>query len=302
IRTYKVIPLSPHAGVLQWVDNTCPLGEYLSQAHKKYRPQDWPATQCRKMMSEEHAKAGSTAQSKLSVYNLISQRFQPVFRHFFLERYKDPDTWFERRVRYSRSVAVSSMIGFVLGIGDRHAQNILIDSTTAETIHIDLGIAFDQGKLLPTPERVPFRLTRDMVDGMGITGVDGVFRRCCEKTMQVLRDEADILLAILDVFRYDPLYHWHISPLKARKLQNDEAARMVGVLPARAVGVATKAAESSNKEAERALAAVRAKFSSDVGVECQVNDLIRMATSPENLCRLYPGRQRAADYADTVRD
>jgi ataxia telangiectasia mutated family protein len=40
-----------------------------------------------------------------------------------------------------------------------------------------LGVAFEQGKILPTPETVPFRLSRDIVDGMGITGVEGVFRR-----------------------------------------------------------------------------------------------------------------------------
>jgi ataxia telangiectasia mutated family protein len=174
----------------------------------RYRPKDWSASQCRNKMMEEHTRPGSTAQSKLELYKEIEKNFQPVFRYFFLERYKDPTTWFMRRVSYSRSVAVSSMIGFIFGIGDRHAYNILIDNATAEAIHIDLGIAFDQGKLLPTPERVPFRLTRDMVDGMGITGVEGVFRRTCEKTLQVLRNESDILLSILEVFRYDPLYHW----------------------------------------------------------------------------------------------
>lgn len=45
-------------------------------------------------------------------------------------------------------------------MGDRHAQNILIDKSTAELVHIDLGVAFEQGKTLRTPEVVPFRLTR----------------------------------------------------------------------------------------------------------------------------------------------
>ena len=44
-------------------------------------------------------------------------------------------------------------------------------------VFFTLGVAFEQGKILPTPETVPFRLTRDIVDGMGITGVEGVFRR-----------------------------------------------------------------------------------------------------------------------------
>jgi hypothetical protein len=38
---------------------------------------------------------------------------------------------------------------------------------TSELIHIDLGVAFDQGQLLCIPEKVPFRLTRDLVDALG---------------------------------------------------------------------------------------------------------------------------------------
>lgn len=74
-------------------------------------------------------------------------------------------------------VWLSIAVGHILGIGDRHTNNILIDKTSGELIHIDFGVAFEQGRSLPTPELVPFRLTRDMVDGLGPTGVDGTFRR-----------------------------------------------------------------------------------------------------------------------------
>ena len=53
-----------------------------------------------------------------------------------------------------------------IGIGDRHTQNILIQENTGEIVHIDFGIVFEQGKVLPTPETIPFRLTRNIVDGM----------------------------------------------------------------------------------------------------------------------------------------
>ena len=61
------------------------------------------------------------------------------------------------------------------------------------------GVAFEQGKFLPTPETVPFRLTRDMVDGMGLTGVEGVYRRCCEKTMEVMRTSQESLMTVVEV-------------------------------------------------------------------------------------------------------
>lgn len=35
-----------------------------------------------------------------------------------------------------------SMVGYILGIGDRHVQNMLIDEKTAEIIHIDFGEYF----------------------------------------------------------------------------------------------------------------------------------------------------------------
>ena len=41
-----------------------------------------------------------------------------------------------------------------MGLGDRHSMNILIDQSTAEVVHIDLGVAFEQGLMLKTPERV----------------------------------------------------------------------------------------------------------------------------------------------------
>ena len=56
--------------------------------------------------------------------------------------------------------------------------------------------------MLPTPETVPFRLTRDMVDAMGISGVEGAFRRCCDFTLDVMRTSQEALHTIVQV-RFD---------------------------------------------------------------------------------------------------
>lgn len=46
------------------------------------------------------------------------------------------------------SVATSSMVGYILGIGDRHVLNILIDELTAEVIHIDFGLFYYISKII----------------------------------------------------------------------------------------------------------------------------------------------------------
>lgn len=78
----------------------------------------------------------------------IRERFHPVMRHFFTEAHKVPMAWFEMRLKYARSVATTSIVGHVVGLGDRHISNILIDRVSGELIHIDLGIAFDQASML----------------------------------------------------------------------------------------------------------------------------------------------------------
>ncbi|KAJ3345995.1 hypothetical protein HDU83_003529 [Entophlyctis luteolus] len=263
VETYRIVPLSQRAGVIEWLDNTVPIGEYLNIAHAKYNKGDILPVDARKKMMAEHEADLSTPESKLKVYLEIERKFRPVFRHFFFETFHDPFKWFQCRTLYTRSSAVSSVVGWIVGLGDRHPQNTLINRSSGAVIQIDLGIAFDQGKLLSFPELVPFRLTRDIVDGMGSTGVEGIFRRCSELTLNVARKEANIIFTILDVFKYDPLYHWRGA-----------YSQVQGVI---------------NAEADRALVGVKKKLSDSLSVECEINDLVLSAVDKRNLSKMFPG-------------
>ena len=66
-----------------------------------------------------------------------------------------------------------SVIGYILGLGDRHLDNVLIDLSTGEVVHIDYNVCFEKGKSLRVPERVPFRMTQNLETAMGVTGVEG---------------------------------------------------------------------------------------------------------------------------------
>ena len=80
----------------------------------------------------------------VKTYADLVKRFSPVMRHFFTEKHRDPMAWFAMRLNYARSVAVTSMVGWILGIGDRHCSNILFDQITGELVHIDFGIVFEE--------------------------------------------------------------------------------------------------------------------------------------------------------------
>jgi ataxia telangiectasia mutated family protein len=310
VRTYKVLPLTSSSGLIEFVSNTIPLHEYLMPAHERYYPRDLKGSQCRKEISNAQTK---TTETRIAIYRKVTERFHPVMRYFFMEYFPDPDEWFHKRTAYTRTTAAISMLGHVLGLGDRHGHNILLDTKTGEVVHIDLGVAFEMGRILPVPELVPFRLTRDVVDGMGITKTEGVFRRCCEFTLDALREEAASIQTILDSLRHDTLYQWSISPVRMAKLQNargsaaaeggeeedgEEGAAGGGGVGGGAErgrrdggGGGKKSRSSVNEpsEADRAIEVVKKKLSKTLSVMATVNDLINQATSVSNLAVLYSG-------------
>jgi ataxia telangiectasia mutated family protein len=282
IRTYRVLPLTPNAGVIEFVANTIPLHDFLLPAHEKYYPKDWKGSQCRKTIADVQDRSTET---RIKQFRLATEHFHPVMRYFFTERFHSPDEWFIKRLAYTRSTAAISILGHVVGLGDRHGHNILLDSKSGEVVHIDLGIAFEMGRVLPIPENVPFRLTRDIVDGMGITKTEGVFRRCCEFTLEALRKETYSVMTILEVLRYDPLHSWSISPVRLAKLAEEQ-----GAAAAAADGTDTPKERSSEPgEAERALEAVRKKLAKTLSVTATVNDLINQASDEKNLATLFSG-------------
>lgn len=298
IRTYKIVPFSRRSGILEWCSNTMPFGVYLTGerhnnkliklgAHQIYRPNDWTPDACIKKISDAALSNNSV---KLQVYNEVCKHIKPVFHHFFDERYKSSSTHFERRYAYTVSVAVSSMIGYILGIGDRHVQNILIDLMTAELINIDFGVAFEQGKCLPHPELIPFRLTRDMVAPMGVSGVNGIFKKSCEQTLEILRQNERTITTILEVLLYDPMYTWSVGAEVARRCQLDSEESDDSDLAFK---------EEHNSMATRALQRVQSKLKGMTetmtdaypSVEGHVQYLIQAATNTENLSRLFRGWQ-----------
>ncbi|PHH59734.1 hypothetical protein CDD81_2628 [Ophiocordyceps australis] len=291
IRTYKVLPLTATSGLIEFVADTTPLHEFLMPAHERYFPRDIKSSECRKDIFAVQSK---TFEVRMDTYRKVTQRFHPVMRFFFMEHFVNPDEWFARQRAYTRSTAAVSMLGHVLGLGDRHCHNILLDTKTGEVVHIDLGVAFEAGRILPVPELVPFRLTRDIVDGMGITKTEGVFRRCCEFTLHALREEQYSIMTILDVLRYDPLYTWTVSPLRLAKLNKARQSDSdVGAAPddaePRVKDTRSKGKCNEPSEADRALEVVRKKLSKTLSVTATVNDLIHQASDERNLAVLYSG-------------
>jgi FKBP12-rapamycin complex-associated protein len=100
---------------------------------------------------------------------------------------------------------------YILGLGDRHLNNLMMKRDSGKIVHIDFGDLFEVTMLRENhPEKVPFRLTRVLIKAMEACGIEGNFRFTCNSVMEVLRENKDSLMAILEAFVTDPLLNWRL--------------------------------------------------------------------------------------------
>uniref|UniRef100_A0A671RI02 Serine/threonine-protein kinase SMG1 n=1 Tax=Sinocyclocheilus anshuiensis TaxID=1608454 RepID=A0A671RI02_9TELE len=235
-RHYSVTPLGTRSGLIQWVDGATPLfglykrwqqREAVVQAQKAQdsfqQPQNLPMVP---RPSELYYSKISPALKAVGLSLDVSRRDWPlsVMRDVLRELMEatppnllakelwcsctTPSEWWSVTQSYARSTAVMSMVGYIIGLGDRHLDNVLIDMTTGEVVHIDYNVCFEKGKSLRVPEKVPFRMTHNIETALGVTGVEGIFRLSCEQVIQIMRCGRETLLTLLEAFVYDPLVDW----------------------------------------------------------------------------------------------
>ncbi|KAH6616589.1 hypothetical protein C7974DRAFT_427548 [Boeremia exigua] len=199
IKTYAVTPLNEECGAIEWVEGLKPMRDIIIRSYRQHNVTiDY--SEIRVLLNE-----ASSSPSKVPIFTKkILGKFQPVLHEWFVETFPEPEAWLTARLRYTRSCAVMSIVGHVLGLGDRHGENVLLEQGDGGTFHVDFNCLFDKGLTFEKPELVPFRLTHNMVDAMGPQGVEGPFRKAAELVYSLLRQHEDSLITILETFVHDP--------------------------------------------------------------------------------------------------
>ncbi len=203
VRTYAVNPMNEESGIIEWVSNLRTFKEILCDQYDKCGIKIPSLGQVRDMEMEK-----MPVDRRRKRFLELVQLHAPVFDNWFREQFSNPHNYFQARSAYIKSTAVMSMIGYMMGLGDRHGENIMFDEASGDTVHVDFNCLFNRGESLAVPEVVPFRLTHNMVNAMGPLGLDGPFRKCCEITLRILQKESNTLMSFLRPFVYDPLVSW----------------------------------------------------------------------------------------------
>ena len=331
IHRYPVIPLSPNSGLIGWVPHCDTLHSLIRDYRESRRI--LLNIEHRLMLQVFNTKKMAPDYDNLTLiqkvevfeYALENTTGQDLYKVLWLKS-KNSEVWLDRRTNYTRSLAVMSMVGYILGLGDRHPSNLMLDRFTGKVIHIDFGDCFEVAMHRDKfPEKIPFRLTRMLINAMEVSGIEGNFRITCENVMRVLRENKDSLMAVLEAFVHDPLINWRL--LSANPKNDPKGTRSVKLEPellqdmslnpnnVGAVRLLQKnendlileedfnvneenkpiKPEALNTRAVTVINRVSNKLTgrdfknTTLDVKLQVQKLILQATSKENLCQCYIG-------------
>ncbi|RNF00505.1 peroxidase/phosphatidylinositol 3-kinase/serine/threonine-protein kinase HSL1,negative regulator of Swe1 kinase [Trypanosoma rangeli] len=215
IKRYSVTPLKDTVGIIGWVSGCDTLHE-LVKKYRTYRgvPAELELRMLNQIIVFDQPRAYDflTVMSKVEVMEFLADHTTGHdIRKAMWTSAASCETWLEQRQEFTTSLAATSMVGYILGLGDRHPNNIMIQRTSGLMVHIDFGDCFEVGMTRDKfPEKVPFRLTRMLRNALDVSGVDGAFRTRAEVAMCVLRDGSHSVLAILEAFIQDPLISWRL--------------------------------------------------------------------------------------------
>lgn len=326
IQKFPAIPLSQNSGLLGWVPNSDTFHNLIKDYRESRRILLNIEHRIMLQMAPDYDNLTLMQKVEVFSYAMDNTTGKDLYRVLWLKS-KSSESWLERRTNYTRSLAVMSMVGYILGLGDRHPSNLMLDRITGKVIHIDFGDCFEVAMHREKyPERVPFRLTRMLTFAMEVSNIDGSYKLSCEAVMRVIRDNKESLMAVLEAFIHDPLLNWRlgsresppepsfpserrhsiIGELEAAQIQQNRPSgasyRTRRISSAADVDVLDpNDAKNENREVQNAravqvLARVNQKLTGkdfkpkeELNVEQQVAKLIGQATSVENLCQHYIG-------------
>ncbi|XP_075968746.1 DNA-dependent protein kinase catalytic subunit [Anarhichas minor] len=232
LHTYQVIPITTRIGLIEWMENTCTLKEFL------YNTMTDEEQQRARRCVEDHNNWLQTFNKKangIALYGCAYQKakrtetvnnFAKVLQHVpsdllkraFLKMCNSPEAFLSLRSHFISSHALLCVSQWILGIGDRHLSNFMINMETGGMIGIDFGHAFGSAtQFLHVPELMPFRLTQQFVNLMQPLRESGLIQSIMVHSLRAYSAEPDLLLNTMDVFVKEPSLDWKNFELKQMK-------------------------------------------------------------------------------------
>ncbi|OCT76787.1 hypothetical protein XELAEV_18031990mg [Xenopus laevis] len=240
LKTYQVIPMTTRIGLIEWLENTCTLKEFILNTMTEdeakiynskttngplYHYNAWLDKKEKVGDARQHVTSYTRCDRTNTVASFREREAlvpKDLLRRAFVKMSTTPEAFLSLRSHFARSHALLCVSHWIVGIGDRHLSNFMINMETGGMIGIDFGHAFGTAtQFLPVPELMPFRLTRQIVNLMLPMKDSGLFDSVMVHSLRAYRSDPGLLVTTMDVFIKEPSLDWKNLELKQMKKKGE---------------------------------------------------------------------------------
>ncbi|GAB0097641.1 DNA-dependent protein kinase catalytic subunit [Sergentomyia squamirostris] len=225
IQTYQVIPVTQYCGMTTWVHGTAIMKDFVKRSLK---PGVFNAIE-NTILGEfkgyfnisdsrtywdygEMVKKNSRERIGDKFTDLEEKLPEDLIRKALWNISISPECYFVLRNNFAKSLATMNIAHWILGIGDRHLGNLLLNTQNGHLVGIDFGLVFGGATINQAiPELIPFRLTPKMVNVMNPFGVSGLMKKCMTHALRSFVSCRKTIMACMSVFIQEPTLDWQSS-------------------------------------------------------------------------------------------
>lgn len=265
IKTYRVMAIDCHCGLLSWVDRTVAVQQIILKCLERHEPNAreklnelinryvlflGAATKKRPVDKPEMYGNAAVHYTRMQIINnmqaITNEVPADILRFVLIDMSVSPESFFTLRNNFAVSLAAMSIAHWILGIGDRHLSNMLLNIDDASLVGIDFGIAFGGGtRDLRIPELVPFRLTPHFVSALNPLGVEGLLVRNMCHALRTFRHNRKLLMACMEIFIREPTIDW-LETLRQNNANDNDRSMVSNWRPTERVKIVERKLSGAN--------------------------------------------------------
>ncbi len=144
----------------------------------------------------------------LTLKNINSKNY--TLQNYILDNNKDSKIKTIKE-RFAKSLAISSCLSYVLGLGDRHASNIMV-SKSGHIVHIDYGYILENPIHSTIVNNPIIRISNEMIDFLGGWNSEyyDLFKNYIIKVFDIIRLYSDIIINYYNILANENIIDWSI--------------------------------------------------------------------------------------------
>ncbi|XP_011297765.1 DNA-dependent protein kinase catalytic subunit-like [Fopius arisanus] len=212
LKTLKVIPLSRRLGLIEWIGNARTLQEFVEftwsesqrgnvklvdKNYEQWINESSDGEERREVRYREAVLRRSSDETIRKMKSLMSMIDGDALRRTFLTINPSAQGFVTARRNFIVTYAVMSLVQWVLGIGDRHLGNTMVQVESGKCTGIDFASVFGGGVQQAIPELMPLRLTNQILRLMEPFDQGDLVAATMGHVLEALRHHSDLISGVL---------------------------------------------------------------------------------------------------------